>query len=125
MQAEIADLEERRRDKRTKTDLVRLQAESEALQHLQGWRLEQFSTQHLALRHCDEFLVGFELIPGTLDVVAAIFEPLQLPRKAQSALGAQVTAFLLSKVNDEVQRVLADGREPKDARVSSLPLCLP
>ncbi|KAJ8293947.1 hypothetical protein OF846_003196 [Rhodotorula toruloides] len=116
LQAEIADLEERRRDKRTKTDLVRLQAESEALQHLQGWRLEQFSTQHLALRHCDEFLVGFELIPGTLDVVAAIFEPLQLPRKAQSALGAQVTAFLLSKVNDEVQRVLADGREPKDAR---------
>ncbi|BGP01489.1 Proteophosphoglycan ppg4 [Rhodotorula toruloides ATCC 204091] len=116
LQAEIADLEERRRDKRTKTDLVRLQAEFEALQHLQGWRLEQFSTQHLALRHCDEFLVGFELIPGTLDVVAAIFEPLQLPRKAQSALSAQVTAFVLSKVNEEVQRVLADGREPKDAR---------
>jgi hypothetical protein len=34
----IAELEERRRDKRTRADLVRLQADFDALQQVHGWR---------------------------------------------------------------------------------------
>ncbi|GAA5917584.1 hypothetical protein JCM6882_001988, partial [Rhodosporidiobolus microsporus] len=117
LQSEIADLEERRRDKRTKADLVRLQAEFDALQRVQGWELVQFSKQAVHMRHWDEFEVAFQLVEGSLRASAVQFEllPLDGRRKAAGQLGAQVTAFLLAKVRDEVERVLAEEGE-KDVR---------
>ncbi|GAA5990335.1 hypothetical protein JCM11641_006254 [Rhodosporidiobolus odoratus] len=117
LRAEIADYEERRRDKRTKADLVRLQADFDALQQVQGWELVRFSAQEICMRHWDEFEVIFELVPGSLKVKRAGFElKIDGGRKKASQLGAQITAFLLAKIRDEVERVLADEGE-KDARV--------
>ncbi|GAA6003719.1 hypothetical protein JCM10207_003562 [Rhodosporidiobolus poonsookiae] len=115
LQAEIANLEERRRDKRTKADLVRLQAEFEALQRVQGWELVAFSAQAVRMRCFDEFEVVLELVPGSMCVKAVDFELKELGRKSAGQLGAQVTAFLLAKIRDEVERGLAEEGE-KDAR---------
>lgn len=124
LQREIAALEERRRDKRTKADLVRLRGEYEALQSVQGWKLVGFDTKEVRMRHWGEFDVSFLLQPsnggggGKRLRVGAVEFDLRIDENAREGQGlkAQVTAFLLAKVRDEVERVLAE-EGGKDIRV--------
>ncbi|GJN90384.1 hypothetical protein Rhopal_003395-T1 [Rhodotorula paludigena] len=114
LQAEIADLEELRRDKRTRADLVRLKADFEALQHVQGWHLVHFAQDRVVMRHFDEFVVDLALRPGSLAVERASFQ-LALPKKAAASLGGQITAFLLDKIGEEVDNILSQDTA-RDAR---------
>lgn len=118
LQAEIADLEELRRDKRTRADLVRLKADFEALQHVQGWYLVQFAQDRVVMRHFDEFVVDLALRPGSLAVERASLQ-LALPKKMAGSLGGQITAFLLAKLGEEVENILSQDTA-RDARVSGL-----
>ncbi|GAA5852436.1 hypothetical protein JCM8547_006781 [Rhodosporidiobolus lusitaniae] len=130
LQSEIADLEERRRDKRTRADLGRLRGEWEALQWGQGWELRGFSGEAVTMRHWGEFDVAFFLAPPSsssgkkgLKAVEVEFELLEvgLEKKvseggAQEELKAQVTAFLLAKVRDEVKGLLESEGSGRDVR---------
>ncbi|GAA5841839.1 hypothetical protein JCM9279_003125 [Rhodotorula babjevae] len=114
--AEIAMLEDLRRDKRSKADLVRLRADFDALQHLQGWTLVRFDPAEVEMRCGDEFVVrlGFEK-EGTLAVIEAPCEMVPLPRKMAGSLSAQVTAALLTFLNKDIEHKLA--KRSVDARV--------
>ncbi|GAA5900509.1 hypothetical protein JCM8208_000519 [Rhodotorula glutinis] len=114
--AEIAMLEELRRDKRSKADLVRLRADFDALQHLQGWTLVRFDPTEVEMRCGDDFVVrlGFEK-EGSLAVVEAPCEMVPLSRKMAGSLSAQVTMALLAFVNEDLEHKLA--KRSIDARV--------
>ncbi|GAA5934637.1 hypothetical protein JCM3775_002012 [Rhodotorula graminis] len=113
---EISMLEELRRDKRSKADLVRLRAEFDALQHLQGWTLVRFDPTEVEMRCGDDFVVrlGFEK-EGTLAVIEAPCEMVPLPMKMAGSLSAQVTMALLAFVNEDLEHKLA--KRSIDARV--------
>jgi len=109
-------LEDLRRDKRSKADLVRLRADFDALQHLQGWTLVRFDPTEVEMRCGDDFVVrlGFEK-EGTLAVVEAPIEMVPLSRKMAGSLSAQVTTALLTFVNKDVEHKLA--KRSVDAKV--------
>ncbi|BGP41564.1 hypothetical protein JCM10449v2_005555 [Rhodotorula kratochvilovae] len=106
--AEIAALEELRRDKRSSADLVRLRAEFDALQRTQGWALVRFNASEVALRCADGFVVALGLRPGSLEVERVAFE-LTMPKKRAGSLGGQVTAVLLGMIREDVEQRLAEG----------------
>ncbi|GAA5889688.1 hypothetical protein JCM5296_002432 [Sporobolomyces johnsonii] len=113
LQREIAELEELRRDKRTKADLIRLKAEYDALQHLHGWTLQRFSASSIQLRHFDEFDVTLQLDPASLRVVAAHLALLtpKKSNKSTAALNRSLNEFLLVKVAEEAKAVVAENGE--------------
>ncbi|GAA5923746.1 hypothetical protein JCM1841_002031 [Sporobolomyces salmonicolor] len=113
LQREIAELEELRRDKRTKADLIRLKAEYDALQHLHGWTLQRFSTSSIQLRHYDEFDVTLQLDPASLQVTAAQLALLAPKKsiKSTAALNRSLNEFLLGKISEEVKAVIAENGE--------------
>ncbi|GAA6049058.1 hypothetical protein JCM3770_003866 [Rhodotorula araucariae] len=106
--AEIAALEELRRDKRSRADLVRLRAEFDALQHTQGWEFVRFNPREVALRCADDFIVALALRTGSLDVERVAFE-LALPKKRAGSLSGEVTAALLGLIREDVEQRLAEG----------------
>ncbi|TNY20927.1 Proteophosphoglycan ppg4 [Rhodotorula diobovata] len=106
---EIAALEELRRDKRSKADLVRLRADFDALQHLQGWTVVRFDTREVHMRCGDDFVARLALREGSLEVVGAAMELAQQSQKRAGSLGGQVTAALLHFVAEDVRERLAAG----------------
>ncbi|GAA6032222.1 hypothetical protein JCM8097_007133 [Rhodosporidiobolus ruineniae] len=116
LETEIKALEERRRDKRTKADLVRLQADFDALARVHGWELVRFSAAGVVLYAWDEFELTLEFVPGSLNVGAVGMELLDPKGKKQGELGvsAEASGFLLAKIYDEVVRQVEE--KTPDAR---------
>ncbi|ORY74099.1 Spc7 kinetochore protein-domain-containing protein [Leucosporidium creatinivorum] len=92
----------------SKAEVFRLQAEYDALQHLNGWQLTQFSKSSVSLRHLDEFDVTLTLGPGKVEDASFAFTPV----KKMSQLEAEVTRFLFDKVVSNVQDLVADDMAP-------------
>ncbi|GAA5991193.1 hypothetical protein JCM10908_006583 [Rhodotorula pacifica] len=116
LQSEIAELEERRRDKRTRADLVRLQADYDALQHVHGWRLHRFDPRQIRMLHFDDIQVECTLQPGSLNVATVELSVSERPTKSADTPGAQVARYLLAHVSDELRAILTQ-EGPKDARM--------
>lgn len=116
IQAEIAELEERRRDKRTRADLVRLQADFDALQQVHGWKLQRFDPRQIRMVHFDDTFVECSLQPGSLDVVKVELSLVEASAKHAATPGTQVARYLLKHVGEELHAILTQ-EGPKDARV--------
>ncbi|GAA6024549.1 hypothetical protein JCM11491_000602 [Sporobolomyces phaffii] len=111
----IVELEAALKDKRTKADLSRMNAEFDTLQRLHGWSLTEFTADLVRLRHVDELDVAFELDPAAASL-AVVASELRLvdTKRWTTTLALDVTNSLVARIADRIGREIENGnRDPR------------
>ncbi|GAA5820841.1 hypothetical protein JCM10212_006343 [Sporobolomyces blumeae] len=107
--ARIVELEAALKDKRTKADLARMNAELEALQNLHGWTLLAFAQTQVTLVHFDELRVELELDRRD-GLVTKCNLTVAGGKRWMTALARDVAAFLISRIAARVAEEIGTGR---------------